>query len=284
MKPTHYIFDVDDVILDMNRASSLAERAMLNKLKARLGIDAVEVYTSFKAGYATLRRQLRAGSGVVHRDFAALKARIGRWQRGVVRAGYEVKIFSRESLLAVALEDHDIPVTSDLIHEAVDHYWRVLENETRVLHDAEVMIKRLLSGGAKVHLATDSDGFLRFSDEEHCFFYDPKAALERKMERLRPIYNLGLTRADISIGDPVGKQNPAYYQSVINRFRRASEETLDLSTTLAVGDSLINDVLPFIQLGVAQGAWLIRGEAPAVVEGHPHVYRISDLTELEGLW
>jgi FMN phosphatase YigB (HAD superfamily) len=283
LKLSSLFFDVDDVMLDMDRIAHLGVQAVLTPLAAELGDEAaLAVQQSFAAGYAILIKQLWSGGGIVHADYAELKGQIARWQRGVTEAGYELKMFSRHSLLAIALEKHGHPVTERLVHGALDRYWQVLADATEVFPDAKVVIDRLLAEGTPFLLATNSDGFLELDEPAQTFRYDPPGAVRKKLARLSALRAIGIADAQISIGDPIGKPDPRFYEHVLEDFERFYGKKADLSRALAIGDSLTSDVLPMMKLGVPYGAWVLRNrtEAPAFIDEHPRVAAIRELTEI----
>jgi FMN phosphatase YigB (HAD superfamily) len=253
---------------------------VLTPLSAAIGEGAVPVQATFAEGYATLIRQLRSGSTTPLPEYAALEQEIARWQRGVTEAGYELKMFSRHSLLAIALAKHGYPVTHDLIHASMDHYWQVLADETEMFADARAVIERLQNDRTPFLLATNSNGFLIFDEPAQTFRYDPEDAVRRKLARLSALRAIGIQDAQISIGDPIGKPDPAFYRGVLRDFERFHGVAAELDRAMAVGDSLTSDVLPMMKLGVRWGAWLQRqrSEPPAFVE--PNVAAIADLAQL----
>jgi FMN phosphatase YigB (HAD superfamily) len=277
-------FDVDDVMLDMDRIAHLGVEAVLEPLAAELGeARALAVRASLGEGYATLIRQLRSGGKTELPEYAALKAKIAHWQRGVTEAGYELKMFSRHSLLAIALEQHGHRVTEALVNAALDRYWQVLTGATEMFADARAVIARLRAEGTPFLLATNSDGFLLFDEAAQTFRYDPADAVKKKLARLAALRAVGIEDAQITVGDPIGKPDPRFYQRVVADFERFYGGKPDLSRALAVGDSLNSDVLPFLQLGVGYGAWLQRERKdPPLLQDR--VATLSDLHQLEVLW
>ena len=287
MVPHDYvIFDVDDVIVDMDRLAKVGGQACLAPLVAALGPDqGTAVHTDFLGGYDCLRTQLRSPSGHTHPPAVELRADIERWQRGVLAAGHELKIWSRQTLLAVALEKHGVPVTGDLVHRVVDDtYWRTIREQSQPLEDAGEVVRNLRAAGKAVHLATNSDGFLRFDGAAETFVYDPDHAVAEKQRRLVCLRDIGIQPHDISVGDPIGKPDRRFFEAVQRAFEAKLGRPIDLRRTLAVGDSLTNDVEPLLAMGAAHGAWLLRSTelpTPAWLDPDaPRVARLRRLTEL----
>jgi FMN phosphatase YigB (HAD superfamily) len=243
------------------------------------------VSRAFSRGYDELRQQLRRPLGLEAESFRAILARIAAWQKGVLGAGFELKLWSRDSLLAIALEDAGVEVTGRRLAAASESYWRVLAERTRVHEDAAAIISDLRDRGVAVHLATNSDGFLRFDEGAQTFRYDPAWARARKLERLAAIWILGLSDRDVTVGDPIGKPNPAFYESALAEFAaKLGSGAIARECAIAVGDSLTSDVVPFLEAGVARGAWLMRTPVTLPASNvHPGVTVIGSLRELAAL-
>ncbi len=283
------IFDVDDVVVDMDNLARAAQAACRAPLVEALGESVgAAVHADFVQGYADLRGQLRAPPGYQHPPYEARRAAITRWQRGVTEEGHEVKIWSRQTLLAVAMERHGVPVTGALIHRIVDDtYWRTVREMTQILPDAEQVMTALHEAGIPVQLATNSDGFLRYDEASETFRYDPDHAVAEKHRRLSLLERLGLYPRDISVGDPVGKPDERFYDAVVAAFEAKLGTPVDLSKTIAIGDSLTNDVEPLMRKGAVHGAWLLRnhperswGWLDGTEDIHRRIARLTDLRQL----
>ncbi|MCK6548521.1 HAD family hydrolase [Myxococcota bacterium] len=280
------VFDVDDVVIDTDHACDVAERSVEAPLSRHLPAATAEAVTRrFAHHYEILRVQLRHPTHAKTHEYAAYEARVRAWQAGVVADGHEVKIWSRDVMLAVALEDHGVPVTRALVDEVTAHYWRVMTAASVVQADARAVISRLLATGIPVHLATNSDGFLWLDEAAHTFRYDPPRARALKLQRLALVSELGLSIDDVTVGDPIGKPRPEFFDAVLSAAAARSGRTAELTRTWAIGDSLTNDVMPLVERG-AHGAWLVRKNGPAALrplEGHRRVVVVPDLFALDAV-
>lgn len=280
----HVIFDVDDVLIDMDQALLAAEAAIEPALAALLGNEPARgAREAFTRNYGTLLAHLRLPPGEKLPAYTALRARIEAWQRGVTGAGFEVKQWSRDTLLAVSLEDAGATPTAALLEAGLSAYWSTLTDATRLYPDAERLCARLREEGVSFHLATNSDGFLSLDAARGTFVYAPQTSAERKVARLGATRALGVARSNITVGDPIGKPGAAYYARVLAEFGAAAGRPLALDRTLAVGDSLKADVLPFLQAGVAHGAWLVRAAERSGVDEASRVPIVRSLDELAPL-
>jgi len=274
------VVDVDDVLLATTEVLDAAARAMLTPLAEHLGQRrAAAVQREFTRAMDVLTRQLRTCGGPSDRDYAELMQRTAWWQRGLTEAGFEVKAWSRHALVACALEACGLPVTAAVVDAAADQYWITVAAQAAVRPDAAVFIRQLREAGGAIHLATGSDGFLTFDDARQTFTYVPEEAARLKLARLDGLASLGFGADDISVGDPIGKPDPEFFRTVLDRFSVAVGRDVDLARTVVVGDSLTNDILPLLELGAARGVWLVRdGEAAGGGSWHhPQVTVVSAL-------
>jgi beta-phosphoglucomutase-like phosphatase (HAD superfamily) len=275
------IIDIDDVLLETAAALNAASRAMLVPLSDRLGQrSAVAVQQEFARCMGILQRRLWAGDEPPAFDDLALMERVAYWQRGVTDAGFEVKAWSRHALLACALEAYGLPVSGVVVAAAVDRYWAVAA-DAALRADAVALVRRLGAAGVAIHLATGSDGFLTFDDARRTFVYAPRRSERLKRRRLRRLASLGFRPADITIGDPIGKPEPAFYRSVLSRFSVVLGQEVDPACTVAVGDSLGNDILPLLELGVSRGIWLLSDGSAPQRQADPGDARVAVVSSLD---
>jgi FMN phosphatase YigB (HAD superfamily) len=274
------------VILNMDAAGAMAERAAGQAAAETLGHPerGPSVGAHVSAHYDTLRRDLRRSSGPPDEAYRALYADICRWQAAVVRDGHEVKRWSRESLVAIALEDEGLRPTGDAITSGSDAYWSTLAARSEIMTDVAPLLSVLRRRGVHVHLATNSDGFLKWQAGQ--LTYDPDDAIARKHRRLTLLGSLGFGPANISVGDPIGKPDRRFYERVLTQMSVQAGHEINPGEILVVGDSLSNDVVPPMMLGAAQGAWIVRDRrepGPVPLTSHHQVVVIRSLDELESL-
>jgi FMN phosphatase YigB (HAD superfamily) len=247
------IFDVDDVAVDTDAAVKAGAEAVDPRIRA-----------AFHQSYQTLIAHLRGENPPA---YGPLRRRIEQWQREL----NEVKQWSRECLIAIALEDAGVEPTFAEVEQSARAYWRVVTEKTVVYPDHAELQRKLEARGIGVYYATNSDGFLRFDDAKRTFAYDAADSARRKIERLSLLRPFGMSEDTTTVGDPVGKPHAAFYEKALRDF--------DRSRTLVVGDSLTADVLPFLKAGVKHGVWL-RRHGGGSESGVP---AIRSLLELEAM-
>jgi FMN phosphatase YigB (HAD superfamily) len=275
------IIDVDDVMLETTKASHMAEQAILGPLAQHLGpANADVVQREFARAMATLTQQLRSPSATPSSAYQALRHRIATWQQGLTEAGFEIKEWSRHTLVACALDACHLPVTAAVVQAVADHYWETVAQHATVFPDAVGLLEHLREGGVAVHFATNSDGFLTFDETHQTFVYDPEAGVRRKLARLRGLSALGIDHRAISIGDPIGKPHPAFFRTVLRDFAAHLGREVDLRHTVAIGDSLTSDIRPLLDLGVAHGIWLLRESSVSALQQRQSLPQVSVVSTL----
>jgi FMN phosphatase YigB (HAD superfamily) len=284
MRMRFVVVDVDDVLIATAEALDAAAEAMLVPLAEHFGQrHAAAVQREFTRSMGIGVRRLRTCDGAPDDEYADLMRRTAWWQRGLTEAGFEVKAWSRHALVACALQACDLPVTAEVVGAATDQYWTTVAAQAAVYPDAAVFVQRLRDAGVAIHLATGSDGFLAFDDARQAFTYVPEESVRLKLARLRCMASLGLEAGDISVGDPIGKPHPQFFRAALRRFAAVIGRDVDLASTVVVGDSLTNDLLPLLDLGAAHGLWLLRDGKAAGVRSwhHPHVTVVTSLDAVE---
>jgi len=258
---SHVILDVDDVILRTQEAIQAGTQALREALVARLGPSVGgRVADLFSENHATMVRHFRrVGSSTgADQDVRQLKERMQYWQRSVVKAGFEVKQWSRDTFLAIALERAGCEVTAVVLDEALRCYWTEVAAASVLYPDAGPFFVRLRELGIPYHLATGSDGTLYFDDSSRGFTYDPERCRARKLGRLKCLAEIGIREEDVSVGDPHGKPSFAFFERVLNDFETKIGAKIDRARTVAIGDSYTDDIEPLLRLGVGRGAVLVR--------------------------
>ncbi len=281
MHPRFVIFDVDDVLLDMDSLADQAIEAMADAWRPELGSDGQVAAAKVAHSYDVLRRALR-GTGEVDPEHQTLMERIRGLQAGLQEDGFEVKTWSRDSMAAIALQDLGIDVTAKRVATAVDAYWASIKNNSEPFADAVEYCEYLRGRDVRMHCATNSDGFLYYSDERATFLYDPAMAVQKKHDRLKCLEPLGLPTSSISVGDPDGKPSVAFAEQVIESFQARAPE-FHFKKTLVIGDSWLHDIQPLMQQGVFRGAWIKRADTkatPRPAQEDDGVINIRRLTEL----
>ncbi|MDD9932828.1 MAG: hypothetical protein OXT09_04455 [Myxococcales bacterium] len=123
------ILDVDDVLLCVAEASysgmAQVQRALQRHLAAR---DAQRVCEAFGRHLSTLAARLHQ-AGTPAPAYVQLRARLEHLQEPILRAGYDLKEWSRQAVLACALIDCDIAPGRRVIDDAADAYWRHIEEK-----------------------------------------------------------------------------------------------------------------------------------------------------------
>lgn len=261
------VFDVDDVWLNMGECEAAGQRAMGAALETSGLSSAPRAVAGFAQAMATLRADLQSDaprSAATEEWLRDIRA----YQQDVERQGYELKRFSRETMLAAALRREGAPVSGPAIVAAVTAYWAAVRAATGLYPAAAEWWPALRTAGISVHLATNSDGYMDW--RAGAFVYDPERARARKRARLDALWQLGIAPEQVSIGDPFGKPDPRFYEGVRGAAGVGAPEHW-----VAVGDSLRDDVAPFLEDGFGAGLWLVPDHGGPPERYGPKLWRVG---------
>ncbi len=281
MTPGFVLIDVDDVLLDLDRGLEAGEAAAGRALADALGAPALgpSVQASLQDVYATLRAELRRGDEAPSDALAELLDGLRRHQGPSLADGHELKPWSRQAMLMVVAERLALRVDGAAVERAAEAYWTAVTEATPLFEDARRALARWRAAGVPVQAATNSDGVMSWDAARGGFAYTAEAAAARKRRRIARLSELGLEAEAITIGDPIGKPDPRFFEAAIEALE-ARVGRLDRRRGLAIGDSLHHDVRPALAVGVGAGLWLVRRGGPRVaapLAGHPGVKTAASL-------
>ena len=250
------ILDVDDVLVDMDAAVNAGIEAIGAPLETRFGpAVGARVQAGFRRAYHLLLDNLLGIRSNSDPEYGAFYAQISDLQSEVVRQGFEVKRWSRDTMLGWALRNEGLEIRDELVREVMAACWDAVAKGSRVANGAPELLQMLTAAGVPYHLATNSDGFLLLRDGR--FFYDPAHAIQAKLARLRAVLlELGIDEGAVSVGDPIGKPTPVFASRIIDDFQNLLSRKLRLDRCIAVGDSYTNDIMPLLDQGVGAGIWV----------------------------
>jgi FMN phosphatase YigB (HAD superfamily) len=249
------ILDVDDTVIGTDVAVAAGVAAVGDA--CGMGRErGAKIQEGFERAYALIKSWVMGWRGADEPELASLLACARRYQAPVLDAGFELKYWSRETMLAWALERAGAEVDGPLIESVMRVYWRTVAGATRIAPGALETLAALRDAQVPLVLATNSDGVLRWDAAATAFAYEPTHARAVKIERLRAaLVQLAVPEGEVLVGDPVGKPTAEFARRVMDAVV-ALHGPRDFGRALAIGDSFPGDVEPFLRLGVGGGVWL----------------------------
>ncbi|MDP2789638.1 MAG: HAD family hydrolase [bacterium] len=196
----------------------------------------------------------------------------GRQKFEAIAAAFHVELgtgkylpWSRQLGAVYAQEALGLPVDRAQAEHIGNFYWKRLASNVVVYPDAQKFLKRLRAAGIQFHIFTGSDSHLQWQDGT--WVYDPEYSRQVKAERIQPLTGLGLQPASITIGDPIDKPHPEFYEAMMRNATAAAGKPIDPSTAITIGDSHEADVsAPLSSLGFRAGYWLKPGQPSARID------------------
>ncbi len=189
----------------------------------------------------------------------------------------EIKKWSREVYLYMAAQKHGIKLSnSDLIFLS-NSLWKKITQNAKYYSDTIPFIGSLLSKQIHFYLISASDCRLTLDDKTGLFHYDPKYSQNLKLQRLSKLTDLGIPKENIFIADPYDKPNPWVFRQALNQ---AKKDVKGKFTSVMIGDSLKNDLLPAKVAGMDKFFWLKRNSAKVLTADNEETTVINSLLKI----
>lgn len=244
-----WFFDIDDTLSDTTDVSSTATigiyRVCIQQYgetiakKLQMGVN--NYYSLMVAGYRVKSQEewVRIKGGA--RAYRELIERVTRLQNDVVKKYGMAKKWSREIFLKLTADDLAIPITSDLISEAVDNYWIEISKQTSVFPDAKELLNAIRRHNRPVYLVTSSDARLQLQPDGQ-FLYDPRYSEALKRQRIELLRDKGINFNVLSIGDPEDKPNRDFFDKAVRKAEADWGSPINMGNAIMFGDSFAGDL------------------------------------------
>lgn len=277
--PLAWLVDVDDTLTDTRSMHHHAAAALTGDLRAYMSrSSAASVATRFREIFDELILTHQRGPGPGGKQdepSADLEARIHDRQKDISAEWGVTRMFSREVLLRIAVEDCQASLSPAELGRCVDRYWQYMRENPIFFPDAIRFSRTLASHGGAVYLMTSSDARYR-PQADGRFSYDPDDSRNDKEQRLRNFRGYGLEYSRAFIGDPVDKPSPEFFRQAFTGIAEDLERPLESFSIMAVGDSYRSDIkTPLSLLDSAIGILYRRGQAETKIEAE-RVMSIGD--------
>lgn len=256
---TDVFLDLDYTVVDFDAAHALAIAAITEKY----GVD----FATTLAGWFQTTLEGRRIRG---EDWSRVPG--GRTTFDAIAKAIHVELgtgtylpWSRQLGAVYVQEALGLPVKREEAEHIGNFYWRILAANVAVYPSAQEFLQRLQVAGVRFHIFTGSDSHLQWVGGK--WVYDPEYSRQVKAERIKPLAGLGLQPASITIGDPIDKPHPEFYEAMMRNATAAVGKPIDPSRAITVGDSHEADVrAPLALLGFRAGYWLKPGQSSARID------------------
>jgi len=265
-----WLADVDDTIVDTVRMHDEASRSIVSVLASFVGDrKANDVVGRFEEIFGILIESHQSSEPKIERSQQEkddLLTRIAEYQQEITARWRTTKKFSRETLLKIAGEDCGIDLTSEQIHQCIDHYWQHVLSHPLCFDDAIGLTQVLAKVGLPLFLMTSSDGRLTLNENGQ-FDYDPASSRRFKESRVQSLRAEGLYYREVFVGDPIDKPTREFFQLVYDGVERHLGRRLNPQHAVVMGDSYTSDLqIPVSEWKVGLGVLYRPGQKDIIVE------------------
>jgi len=278
---TAWIFDVDDTITDTRAMHHEAVEPVAQALSQYLPAELARA-TANRFGdifdHLLARHQQQRGVTSGSESASQLEERARSHQQEILKVWGTARLFSREVLLQIALEDCGGNLNPRQLRSCTDAYWDFLSSNPILFPDAVQLIQELAHRNISVYLMTSSDAHYNAQTNGQ-FTYSPEDSRSKKNRRLKKLREHGIQYVRAFVGDPVDKPTEEFFQLVFAGVSDDLRQDLDDSPIVVVGDSYKSDIeTPLRLLNTAAGIWYRKGQNKAEAE-RERVFSVGSFTD-----
>ncbi len=232
--------DVDDTLITTADSSIPASIGIKDVFTARFGSSTGEqVQKEFISIFSTMLSVHRGREST--QEYHALLREIENYQKDYPPEYGKPKKWSREIFLAIAAKRLSVPVSTELLSEAIDAYWMQLTQIADIIPGVHELVAEITKHKRPLYLVTGSDARLTL-DKDGNFTYDPAFSEAFKRERVAYLRQRGLHFNLVSIGDPEDKPHRDFFEKAVRMAESDLGKKINLSNAIIFGDSFAADL------------------------------------------
>ncbi|MFJ9055573.1 hypothetical protein [Streptomyces sp. NPDC102409] len=278
-----WLLDVDDTLTDTKVMHHRAAEALTNSMAAHMAEPlAVAVSDRFRQVFDELllvHQQCSTSDNGKLPALAELESRVREYQSKIFEKWHFTRLFSREILLRIAIEDCGASLSPDDLHRCANQYWDHMRENPLVFPDAIRLSQRLASQEIPTYLMTSSDARYRERTIGE-FTYDPRESRADKRHRMLNLKDHGIRYSKAFIGDPIDKPSEEFYNLVFTWISEDLQQPLDSLFIVVAGDSYHSDIQPPVELLQSSIGILCRRGQSTIKAEADRVLSISDFDML----
>ncbi|MER6561841.1 HAD family hydrolase [Streptomyces sp. NPDC001027] len=278
-----WLLDVDDTLTDTRAMHHDAAESLASELSGSMTTSlAASVARRFREVFdelLVLHQQASTADRAALNSVKELESRVRGHQVDIRERWGTTRLFSREILLRVAVEDCGASLPPEELNRCVDRYWDHMREHPLVFPDAARFSRRLASRSMPVYLMTSSDARYHECDNGQ-FSYDPRVSRRDKRKRMVNLRDHGISYASSFIGDPIDKPSKDFYEFVFSGISRDLDTPLQSLSIVVVGDSYRSDIQTPLELRDSSVGVLCRREQSAVRVEADRVLSVGDFDML----
>ncbi|MFD8436597.1 hypothetical protein ACFV2I_16035 [Streptomyces microflavus] len=274
-----WLLDVDDTLTNTKAMHHRAAEALTSSIAKHMAEPlAIAVSDRFRQVFDELllvhQQSPISGNGKLH-ALEELESRVRQYQSKIFEKWQFNRLFSREILLRIAIEDCGASLSPDDLHRCANQYWDHMQKNPLVFPDAIRLSQRLASQGTPTYLMTSSDARYRERAIGE-FTYNPRESRSDKRHRMLNLKKHGINYSKAFIGDPIDKPSEEFYNLVFTWISEDLRQPLKSLFIVVAGDSYRSDIQTPIELLQSSIGILCRRGQPTIKAESDRVLSISD--------
>ncbi len=243
--PAVWVFDVDDTITDTRLMHHRAAESVTQALSAHMPLDlAQSIAKRFRDVFDELlinHQQNPRSSADTRKSSDELEARARGYQKEIAAIWGFSRLFSREVLLQIAVEDCGASLTPPELRHCVDAYWEHLFENPIIFEDTVRLTQELARRHVPTYLMTSSDARY-YQQPTGQFTYNPAESRDDKRRRLDNLRRYGVEYRRAFIGDPIDKPTKEFFRLAFSGIAEDLHRSVGSFRIVVVGDSFRSDI------------------------------------------
>lgn len=254
-----YFLDIDDTLIKTTSITQDHRSALKSALQNLKVEKAHEIVSDFSGNYSRLyaSHQGKLLSKEVQKVLDNFVKSLTELEKFIIEKYGEIKIWSREAALLISAEKYGIKLSNDNLIYLSNTLWNKITQNASFYPDTLPFIDYLKVNKIPFYLISASDCRLIFDEKTGYFAYDPEYSRNLKLKRFTMLYQKGVDIKHVFVGDPYDKPNPWVFIQALNQAKKDAGISF---TSIMIGDSVKNDLLPAKKAGMDKVVWLNRDE------------------------
>jgi len=254
-----YFLDIDDTLIKTTSITQDHKNALKNALDKLRIEKAEEIVSDFSANYSRLyaSHQGKFLSVEEKKSLDEFVKRLKELEKFIIEKYGEIKIWSREAALYISAEKYGIKLSNSDLSNLSNTLWNKITQNASFYPDTLPFLDYLKTNKIPFYLISASDCRLSMDEKTGYFEYDPLYSRDLKLKRFKILYEVGICEKQVFVGDPYDKPNPWVFIEALNQ---AKKDVKGKFTSIMIGDSVKNDLLPAKVAGMGKIIWLNRNK------------------------
>lgn len=275
---TVYFLDIDDCLIETSQLDT-AELIALESSLSDLGIKKAKAITKeFSKNFHRLydHHQGKHLSKLELQKLDQYFKDLKLLERNIIKKYGQIKKWSREVCLYISAAKFGVRLNSGEIEKATIELWKAITDHNPFYPDALIFLKSLIVNRKSFYLISGSDCRLVYDQKNNLFNYNPEYSRKLKLKRLQKFMDIGVKSENIFIGDPYDKPNPWVFKQALLK----AKKDIGTFTSVMIGDSVNNDLLPAFEAGIKNLKLINRHHKHVKFDSSLKIKEIFDFSEV----